>query len=319
MQAPSNYAFTLQSARGLMALMQPLTGTRATGEITVTAAAGQSVALPIGSYCYPVIDGSARPELLFKTTAAATITDAGVEVAVASNLGGERFNIAAGTEFVFDPFVDDLAARPGADVPRNTLAFTGGLAQNDFGCLRDVVLLEELTGPIYSPDVARSAITRFPAALVTWESTEPADGSSTAQTTRATRTSNSTQLYKVNFDIAIMTTRQDSASARRSEGLTIVDTLMALMLDRHMVDSVALSNPAGVQLRRAYREEGADPFYRKFYVYRMGVSVESSCSTIEFRTFSDWLLANLQLEKPQTPAVVNQGDLTLVDTDIDMS
>ena len=75
-----------------MTLLSPMTGTIATGNLTVTAT-GADVVLPKNSYAIPIIPGAApnaqlSPHVLLKTTEETTVTAAGVAVPVKTVFGG---------------------------------------------------------------------------------------------------------------------------------------------------------------------------------------------------------------------------------------
>lgn len=311
----------INTARYLMAVMQPATGDRATGVATVTASGGD-VTLPMNTFAMPVIDGRRRPDLLLKvaegpnTDRSWTVTSGGTAVDYVSNIGGTRHNIDQGTPIHFDPAVGGLVS----SAPTADANFTGGTDANYFGGIRDMVIYENFDGPAFQMDLRRSGVTRFPCVMVTWLDTGPADGTTISQTDRPTRTGTRGVLYKDTFSISVISTRDDSDHARRHEGLRIVDTISRLLSDRQMVDKYAFSAPSGVQIREISREGGPETVYQKFYIYNILLSTERELKQLDSRTYNDWLLAVMDIYKPQDPPLPNQGDITIVDDmEIDMS
>lgn len=295
--------FIISTARALMATMQPATGTRSSGSVLVTATAGQSVVVPRNRYAIPVVGGSARPDLMVKAAnnpatedGSWTATDAGTAINFISNLGGARHNLPDTTVLLFDPPLDNVAS---AVVTGG--AFAGGADSTAFGALRDLVMAEQLSGPQLTTDLARSPIKRFPSAIVTWQDVQPADGSTVVQQNRgAARVGTRRILAKATYRISIISSRADSAHARRHEGLYAVDQVARLVSDRQAVDGrECVSNPSGVQILQMLREfqPGAD-LYLKFFIYHLVVACTVTIEQIDTRSYNDWLLTLLNVDKP---------------------
>ncbi len=144
----------LDTTRLVQACCQPLTGERATGTALLKSATGANVVVPHGRYLFPLINGSVKHELAFKTAinpatvslagearGAWTVTPAGIAVSILSNLGGARHNLPAGTSFVVDqPLKPELVAKPmtqtgtsGGTDPSGDLALYNFVAYEYFG------------------------------------------------------------------------------------------------------------------------------------------------------------------------------------------
>jgi hypothetical protein len=292
-----------------MATLQPATGDRASGPVTLTAS-GADVTVPRNTFAMPIIDGHRRPDLLLKTgegpneDGSWTVTSGGTAVTFISNIGGVRHNIPINTRISFDPPLIGLVST----LPTADSAFTGGTDPTVFGTIKDMVIYENLDGPNFQIDLRRSAVTRFPCVLVTWMNTEPADGTTISQTHRATRSNR--------FGVL----KEQSDHSRRHEGLEIIDTMAGLLTDRQSVDESPFSNPGGVQIRQIIRDISPENDYQKMYIYSLMLSTERNLQQTDSRVYSDWLLAVMDIYKPQDPALPNQGDFTLVDdVEIDMS
>lgn len=316
-------------ARAIMAVISPLTGGRASGAATLTSAAG-TVVVPRNHYAYPIVAGKHRPDQLFKidtgpnTDGSWDVGAGGTPVNFVSNNGGQRYNIPAGTKLIFDPPLSGLvAAAPAADA-----TFTGGIDATGFGALKDLLMFETMDGDD-ALSLRRSNVTRFPAAVITFRDFQPADGTTINVTQRETKVGTRKSLYKVTYVISVISSRADQDHERRHEGLTIVENIMKLINDRRAAEAPpdepdlareCLSNPGGVQIREAFRESGPQDIYQKFYIYNILVSTTVTLQTTDARTYPDWLLAVLNVDKPQDPALPNQGPFRLVDgMIIDMS
>lgn len=311
----------LDTARNIMAVIQPATGNRATGIATITAS-GADVNIPRNTFAMPVIDGRRRPDLVLKTDEGPgekglwTVTSSGDEITFISNIGGVRHNIPINTPISFDPPIAGLVSA----VPTADAAFEDGTDADYFGGIRDMVIYENFDGPSFQDDLKRSGISKFPCVMVTWMNTEPADGTTISTTVRETRAGTRKILYKDTFVLTIVSSREDSDHARRHEGLDIADTISRLISDKQMVDKCAFSTPSGVQIRNIMRESGPENVYQKFYIYNILISTERTLQQLDSRTYSLWLKAIIDILKPQDPPLPNEGDFTLVDDmEVDMS
>lgn len=312
----------LNTARHIMALMQPVTGDRATGVVTVTSTPGNIVSIPRNTFAFPVIDGRVRPELIFKVDEGPeedgswSVIETGTAITFISNIGGVRHNIPAGTPIYFDPPIANLVMT----LPVADSDFSGATDADYFSGVKDMAIYETFGGPIFQADLRRGSITKFPCIIITWVSGEPADGVTTSQTHRETRAGTGRALYKDTYAITVISSRADSDHSRRHEGLEIIDTISRLIVDRQSVDEEPFSNPSGLQIRSFSRENGPQEFYKKFYMYTIMVSAERNLQQLYPRTYADWLLAIMNVYKPQDPPLPNEGDFTIVaDNEIDMS
>lgn len=305
--------------RSMMAVMQPATGTQADGTVVATASGGD-VNVPRSTYAIPIIGGAHRPDLAVKTAAGPnaddswTVTSGGDNVDFVSNIGGARHILPDATSLVFDPAISGIASLVAA------ADWANGADPTAFGGVRDMTIVERFEGPAAAVDLRRSNIKGFPAVILAWQDSEPADGSTISQTRRDTRVGTRKNLYKETFRLSVITIRADSPDVRREEGLLIMDELSGLLTDRQEVDGVFFSNPSGLQIRRRWREVGPQPFYQKHFVYNILVSAEVTLQQTDARTYVDLEKVVFDVEKPQDPALPNQGDITVVDdVEVDMT
>jgi hypothetical protein len=311
----------IDTARNIMAILQPATGDRSSGPVTLTASGGD-VTVPKNTFAMPIVNGTRRADLLLKVGEGPnedrswTVTSGGTAVTFVSNIGGIRHNIPINTQISFDPPLSGLIST----VPTADSAFTGGTDPTVFGTIKDMVIYEHFEGANFGIDLKRSGIKKFPCVIISWTNTEPADGTTISQTERPTRANATGVLYKDTFNLAIVSSKDQSDHSRRHEGLEIVDTMARLLTDRRGVDNSPVSNPGGIQIRSIIREDGPEDIYQKFYIYDMLLSTERNLQQLDSRVYNDWLLAVVDIYKPQDPALPNQGDITLVnDMEIDMS
>lgn len=299
----------IANVRHLMAVMQPQTGDRASGVATVTAS-GDDVTVPRSTYAIPVIGGKARADLVFKVgdgpnaDKSWTATSDGVDVNFLSNIGGSRHNIDDVTTLLFDPPIT------GIDSVVVNGDFTGGANTTFLGGIKDMVQYEQLDGADPSLDLSRSPIKGFPGVVVTWQGSKGIEGAMPRGVQKSEET----------FTIAIITNRGESDHIRRQEGQAAMDALTSLLIDRKAVDGVPFSNPTGVIIQTRGRERITHKVHQKFYVYYIVVMVTSTFNQTDSRVYHNLELINMDILKPQDPALPNQGDLTIVDdVQIDMT
>lgn len=321
-------SIVLSRARALMAAMQPITGRRATGTVTMKAQPGTSVEIPVNTYFTPVLDGQRHTSFLFKvmdlsgsTPTSFLVTDTGTQVTLVSNVGGARHNVDIGTVFLPEGPIPNLIIE-GADAPAATADFENGTDPDEWCGVRDMAFYESFDGPALSLDLHRSAISTLPAVLVAFDSLEPASGVTVATNDQGSvNAGTGKKFYKLNFTISVITERGEGDGSRRLEGLTIADTILQLLNDKHGADPCEdLSNPGGIQIRQMMRESGDQKVYQKFYIYTVFVSVMAPLERLDFRTFLPWLTASMTIVKPQSPSLPDQGDIEIVsDNVIDMT
>ena len=220
--------------RNLASILHPLTGTRATGTATITAS-GDDVDLAVGSYLVPVVENTYRDDLAFKVDIGPnddrswTITSTGTAVTITANLGGSRFNLADATALYLDPAVSGITSSV------VTGAITTGANPSSLG-LQDIQVFESFNPPPDGIDLSRSSIRRFPAAILAWVGSEPADGSAVSQTLRSTRTGRGRELYHELYDLYVFVSAMQSDHLRRQDGTRLMDAATMLLSTRRSSD-----------------------------------------------------------------------------------
>jgi hypothetical protein len=291
----------IDNARALMALMQPLTGSRSTGSITVRST-GATGTLPANAHAAPIIGGVLRPELLVKTAVntddsptalpghAWPITRAGTTVPVLSVLGGLCHDFPAGTVLRWLPEIDSI--EPTAEI---TVGMTGGTANTSHVGVAEVRLYEQLTATAPGIEVFKAAFSRFPGVMLTWQSSVPDDGQGEQPLgRRESRLGRGKTLLRNVWDIFVACSRMDSDPARREQGLDILDELTETMIDRATVDGMRFSSVRGLSVHQRARWNVSP----SLYVYLLRVSTTDVAEKREHRNFAPWLRTRLDVDTP---------------------
>jgi len=167
----------------------------------------------------------------------------------------------------------------------------------------DMVQFEQLDTAKPELDMFRSALKGFPAVILSWQGSREVDNPMPRGKAMSEET----------FTISVISSRVNADHYRRQEGQVILDALRNLLIDRNAVDGVPFCNPKGVRINRRGRQSGNAQIYQAFYVYYLEVAVTGVFVQNYERSY-EWLnLINIDILKPQSPALPNQGDFTLVD------
>jgi hypothetical protein len=302
-----------------MAVVAPVTGTRATGKVLVTPNGTSQTIIKRNQVMYPIINGDARETLLFKVAEGPEddgswiVNPGGSSVDVFSLLGGKRHNLPTGMKFRLDPLPGE-AVNPIVELQSAT---TDGADPVHFGGVMSVVQFETLGAASLDIDTFRSNVGQMPALIIVWDGSEPADGTTQSSIQRGrTRVGTRLQLWKERFNVFVITKRVDSDHMRRYEGLQILDDITGWLTDRQAVDGQVFSAPTGIQCRGRRRIAGLGQPFQQLYVYVLELSVTRSLKMTDTRVWNDWLRTHnefLTFEKD------GQGDrIVIVDQDIDM-
>ena len=288
--------------RSLMAVLAPLTGTRATGTATV-AATGADVVLPKGCFAAPIVASGtgnaaiARDKLVF-TTAETTVTSAGVSVPVTSLLGGTRHNFADGTQLRWDPSLTGVELVSSLDG-----AMSGGLNPTGDAALQRIVTYEELSMESAAALFAAKLHGHAPAAVVTWS------GSGRAQ-----RRGRDVWQRSDQWVIYVVVTRKDGTVERGHEGLNLLDIIEAYLGERGAVDGRHYSDrPTAILGARRHRVTPSS------FIYALTLETSGAVQRIDTRvadgasavgTIAAWDRTRYDVEIAETPAypLVTEAD-----------
>jgi len=330
-------ASVIEIARDIMAAVHETTGTRGTGKVLIKPKTASTVYLPRNWHLYPMVNGAIREDLLFKigqgpsralypngkrkkanadepdTESWWVIPPGGAIVNIHSVVGGIRHNLPKGTKFVFDP------EHPNLEIETTLQTnITDAAEPTHFGGCKSIVQFEQLTAPTANLDAFRAAVGKFPAAVIVWDGSEPADGSTSSSLDRgASRAGSTTQLFKERFNIFVLSERLDSGATRSAEGLKLLDDLTFWLTDLQTIDGQVFSSPTGVQVRGRNRIAGDSAQYQSVFVYLLQISVTGTWKPYDFRSYSPWLKTH-NVIKTHLKDESGEGKVT-VDQDIDMT
>jgi hypothetical protein len=166
-------------------------------------------------------------------------------------------------------------------------------------------MANNLNGPAVSLDLKRSALKRFPGVVISWENTVPSDGSTVPQQGRRVQVGRLDLLMQSTYVVSVVSSRADSSAERRHQGLFLLGLIAQLVSCRNMVDTELISNPSGVQLREVQAQRGPQEIYQKYDIYNLVLGLEQNVHTIDQRTYNDWLLTNLRVNKPAESGAIS--------------
>ncbi len=296
--------------RALLAQLSPLTGQRAIGVVTVTATTGG--ALPANTYLLPVVGGQLRDDLPFKTVGTSDPVDPGdpISVPITSNAGGARHNLPAGTVFRFDPPLEGFE-------PTATLEASMVDAGDAGAVVRKLAWFEDLDSANPGKDIFDSLLLEYPAIMLAWQGSEPAEGTTSGLQQGGTRARRQIRFWREAFVLYVVCGRLRSDSARRQQGLLLMHAVTDLLTDRKQNDDGEQLSDVGA---------GVDIFARSryqrrpnCYVYAMRLRANQTVGpAIDRRTWTRWALTALDGALPGRTDPEPTDPLTVVDVDVTM-
>lgn len=239
----------------LQSLLATLQGDPSVGKLSVRATGG-TVFVPRFSIAIPVLQGGLAYDCALEVQPndaredkAWEVTTAGLELDVMSIQSGARVNLPAGTLCRFLPEIGGLdletieVAAPGLN---------GGSELDGFGALKQIRRYKDLGTRPQAQDFFKAQVNQYPAAVLSWLSCVPADGSSTpALGPTAARLGSGVRLYKQSWILHLVTSRLDATDLRTEEGDRLRDDVLELLNDRHAFRGRSLSSPMGIELLSA--------------------------------------------------------------------
>lgn len=287
---------TLNVGRSIISLLAPMTGDVSTGTVTLTAT-GPNVVLPQNTFGFSIVDAKSNaptvsipgvatfnssdvlgaetiadaisPDLLVKTTAETTVTSSGVSVPFRTILGGPRANLPTGTRILLDPPVDGLEFEGVVDAP----GFTGGTTSTKYASAKTVRLYEGIGPEDAAEDLFRSGTAQFPALVLIWN-----------QTGDREEAGRDRYIVSESWTLAVIASRLDSDTRRRSEASAILDEAEELLCARCSTDGFVFSAPAPLLIRGRRRVK----YGSNAYIYALSVTTTRGIERREHRTFHDW-------------------------------
>ncbi len=254
-------------ARACMTLLGPMTGTGATGNLTVSST-GATGTVPKNSYGIPVIGNALSKTVLLKTTAATNVTSAGVAVPVKAIFGNTAGNLAAATSVVWDPPLTGIEARSVVASP----GMTGGVAATGRQSVAEIQFYEDIRGAL-NADLLRTGLGRFPAIVLAWDESRDRDEMGRLK-----------NLMQEAFTLFVVTSRKDSHGARAGEGLDILEEATERLFRREACDGEVFTSPAPLLFQR----RGRLAYGPEHYVYFARFTVDRSVTRREPSDAAGW-------------------------------
>lgn len=318
MVEPLNLEANLRLSRALAAGLQPATGTRGTGTVTVTAVAGGAdKVLQPNTYLLPVVGGKLRTELPYKVdrnpaTVAANGTGgawtvapgATAIVAIKSNVGGAQHNQTAGTVFRFDPPLEDFEATATLDTNITDADDTDQL-------IKRVHFFEDLDGAGPNKDIFAAMLGQFPSAMIVWEGSAPAEGLTAGMRQGSTRVRRQGRVMRETFGIYIVAGRLETDHRRRRVGMLAVESATRLLTDRQCNDDGEGLSSIGAGVEIVSRQRFARS--PKHYIYGITLRCNQTLQPIDSRTYSTWIATRIHGSLPGREAPEPTDELEIVD------
>lgn len=285
-------------SRALQAVLQELQGPYSTGQV-LASSKGESASLPAGTFGVPSLRGCDLDQsMVMVEPNPATddhswpLTTTPTAVTVSSVQGGGHANLAGGTTV---RWCAPAQANIAADATVTEAGLTGGSWLDTPGALRQVLCSKDLGSRAQAREFFQAQIGDFPAAVVCWSSTMPANGSAVSGIGGDNlRVRRGVRLYSHQFDILLVTSRLDSDDARRTEGDILRDNAVKLLTDRHSWRGLSISGPQGIQILDAR----ASLVTESAFIDTIKVSCMFALErTPAKRTFQPWNKTHLQMSR----------------------
>lgn len=286
---------SIYTATAILAALAPLQGTVSTGTVRCSAVGqGTTVVLRPGAIGVPISRGGldrASAVVAARNEANARgeweVVHAGTSVAVESVLAGPRTALPPGTEIAWLAPVAGLAATAMVEAT----GLSGGALHDGIGTPRQILHYKDLGGQQNAIDFFRAQLSDFPALVLAWTSSGPADASSQPGVgANSSRLGAGKRLMVHSWVIYVITSRLDGSDERRDEGDILRDAVLEQITDRMAFRGMTISSPRGLELLDS-RVVQATP---TSYVDRVTFSTQYTQVRRDDREFNPWLRTRLQ-------------------------
>jgi hypothetical protein len=235
---------TKRIRRALCAVLQPLTGSRSVGALTVKSASATPVLVPKGTFWLPIPVSAAGTAEIARhrpiiTTAATTVSQAGTTVPVTSLLGGLRQNLSK--EWGVAPTLTPILCR--LDPPVTGLvqtaavqtALTGGLDATGPGSVKEVVCFDSFGTREEATEAFLARAMDGLSIIVAWSGS----GRSTSSGRNRTQRPDSWEIY-------VVCPNRNVSEVRTDEVTDVLDGVEGLLTERGCADEFVFSAPPAV-------------------------------------------------------------------------
>ena len=213
-------------ARAILNMLHPLTGSRATGVLNAQATTSQVV--PKNTYFFPIVNGALLMDQPFKTTSEVTVGAVATDLPIQSNIGGLHHNLDASTTWVTDASLPDLTT----SVLTTKTAPTGGTS----GAIKYGKIYHDAQTGQAGEELLRAMAGTGPAALLSWNSATPSDGTASGQDTGRTRLGRGQKLYALNWNLLLCASTMRTGIERLNTMTDLVDQAAPYFTDRSKND-----------------------------------------------------------------------------------
>lgn len=310
-------------ARAVFAHLWPLTGTRASGTVAVSAPAGPDVTLAKNTYLRPIVGGEAVDQRLYKVSANPATDDGGwvipgggtlTGIAVHSNIGGGPMNLPAEARFRFDPPVpgldQDVTLEAEITNGTNVQSALFGATAGEPALLKRMVFWHQMQTAEAAQEFFRASSGEFPALLMIWTRSVPLQGRTTGGAQGVTRAGRGQRIFREGFECFIGSGSHQSAYERRAAAMTAMQAATMMLTDAQInVDGEPLSTVAGVEITSRRFTVAA----QQHYIYQFGFEANATYERVLRRTFGPWDLNHIQILVPGREAPEPTDELELVD------
>lgn len=285
---------SLEAGYRIMAALQPLMGAPSSGAV-LPEVTGASAVVPAGSFAVSA-QGEERMVFVSRNPERGSQGDwtiaPGQTVPVETVGGGAHTESAPGTAFYWRLPIAGVGPAAVA-----TGGISGGTSAVATGSLRRIRWYKEMS----TPDAGRTFFSAqlggghaYPAALLQWLRSSPADGGSTPSRSTETRQGAAKRAFMHEWILYLISARMDGVDDRRVEGDILRDRVLAQLSDRQAFRGLALSDSSGIEIVEA----ALSRVLPTSYVDEVRFATRYTLERVDERGFNPWLRTRVQQRHP---------------------
>lgn len=291
----------LRIERALLCQLQPLTGSRATGQVLVHAT-GADVVLPANMYAAPIITGQSPGKgavdwnRMIKTATAVggpqpplapaptTVTAQGTLVPCFTAIGGPAMNLPDGTLVRWHPPIPGI--EPVSKIVGN---MTGGAPLDGPEAVAALVPIEGFSSQLAGGKMLQAGVGQWPAVIVSWESAS-ARGRQRAGIART--------MYNHTWRCYVIIPRYEGDHLRRDDAKVIMAAISELLTDATSVDGEHFAS-----LHVLAGNWGRLTLGREFYAYYCDFILPHAVARRDARTWEKFDGERVQIITTDEPGI----------------